>query len=187
MAVVGDFTPTETTDPNAEPDEFLYFGETFEVPATVGTGRLLRFAHAIKIAVGQERRGEQELRKARTEEGKAKARELLAEAELTATAAMYDVLLACLGEDQIDAFVSCADANGVTQDGYNEACSQIQGVIAGRPTRRSSDSSDGQSTSGPSSTADGSGPTAPQGLTPREQQVAMHEAADLISPLGLQG
>lgn len=172
MAVVGDFTPAETTDPNSDPDEFTFCGETFEIPATVGTGRVMRFAWLIKGALAQASRGENELRKALTEEYRTKARMEIAESDISATAAMYDLLLACLGEGQIDRFVSIADANGVTQGGYTEVCDRIQEVIAGRPTRRSADSSAGPSTNGPTSTADGSGPTGTTAATPRELMAA---------------
>lgn len=181
MAVVGDFTPTETTDPGAEADTFTFCGETFEIPATVGTGRVIRFAWLIKGALAQGSRGENDLRKALTDEGRAKARQEMAESDLSATAAMYDLLLACLGEGQIDRFISVADANGVTQNGYTGVCDEIQGVIAGRPTQRSADSSAGPSTNGPTSTVDGSGLTE---MTPRDQQAAaILEASTSVADL----
>ena len=174
MAIVGDFTPTETTDPAAEADEFTFCGETFEIPATVGTARALRFAWNLKQAQGQASRGEQNLRKAITDEAKTKARVDIIEADLTASAAIYDLLLACLGEGQIDSFISVGDAYGVDNAGYMSVCDEIKQVIAGRPTKRSAGSSGGPSTNGPTSTGDGSGLTE---MSPRDQQVALIEAA----------
>jgi hypothetical protein len=177
VAIVGDFTPTETTDPQADPDTFTYFGEEFEVPATVGTAALLRFAWLMKGALDQSSRGEQAKRRALTDEARARANAEIIEADLSASAAMYDLLRACLGDTQLQDFLTTADLNGVTQDALMEVCDRIQGVIAGRPTKRSADSSDGPSTNGPTSTDGGSGTTEP--LTPREIQAREIEAASI--------
>lgn len=183
MALVGDFTPTETTDPDAAPDEFTYFGETFEIPPTIGAGALLRFAWLMKGAVGQSQRGEQAKRRALTAEARAKAHTDIIEADLGASSAMYELLTACLGAEQVERFLAVADAGGVTQEALMEVCDRIQGVIGARPTRRSADSSDGPSMSGPTSTGDGSGPTDPlPEMTERERQAA--QIAALAVPVG---
>jgi hypothetical protein len=186
MAVVGDFTPTETTDPQADPDEFTFFGETFTIPASVGAFAMLRYGSLMKTAMAQEKRGETAKRKALTPEGKlAAAREIIA-AETTAQAAIYEMLTATLGEDQVGAFGELADANGVDLYGLMAVSDRIQEVIADRPTRRSADSSGGPSTSGTGSTDGGSGSTAPaadpdllQELSPRERQAALIEGASV--------
>jgi hypothetical protein len=180
MANVGDFTPTETTDPDAAPDTFTYFGTEFEVPATVGAGALLRFAWLMKGAVAQSTRGEQAKRRALTDEGRARARVDIIEADLSASSAIYELLTACLGAGQMEQFLAVADANGVTQDALMEVCDRIQGVIGDRPTRRSADSSDGPQTSGQPSTDAGSGPTEiPEDMTARDIQAAQIEAASI--------
>lgn len=177
MALIGDFTPTETTDPDADPDEFQYFGEVFAIPAHVGAGALLKFTWLIKQSEGLNKRGQSANRRALTEDAKVRANADLVDAELTAMSAMYELLTACLGSDQVDDFLKIADRNGVTNDGLMDVCDRIQEVIAGRPTRRSADSSDGPSKTGTPSTAGGSGPTAPAppaapALTDRERQIA---------------
>lgn len=182
MAVVGDFTPTETTDTSAEPDEFTYFGETFEIPASVGSGALLKFTWLIKQADGMSKRGEAAKRRAVSQDAKIRAQSDLIDAELTASSAMYEMLHACLGADQIDAFLRTADANGVTAEGLMEVCDRIQEVIGARPTKRSADSSAGPLTTGTPSTAGGSGPTEP--MSDRDRQVAQI-LAESTSPVGL--
>lgn len=176
---VGDFTPTETTDPQADPDTFTYFGETFEIPAAAGAGALLKFTHLVKEADKLAQRGQAALRRALTDDSRLKARRDLVDADLTASSAMYQLLKACLGEDQVDHLMFVADANGVTQDGLMNVCDRIQEVIGGRPTRRSADSSAGPLMSGPDSTAGGSGSTEPAPatepgpeMTPRDRQMA---------------
>lgn len=169
MANVGDFTPSATTDTTADPDEFGFFGDTFEVPANVGVGSLLRFTWRLKEASERQRRGNAALKKAITEEGKGQARSLISSGELDGSAAIYDLLLSVLGEDQIDRFNSLVDRHGVDIAGLLGVCNQIQEAIGDRPTRQSSDSSDGLSTSGNDSTGPGSGPTA---LTPNQVQRA---------------
>lgn len=175
MASVGDFTPTETTDPDADPDTFEFFGETFDVPANVGSFALLRYGSLMKGAQAQETRGGTMKRRAAGNPLMLEAanREL-ALAELSAHAAIYELLKASLGDGQLERFGEIADANGTTFNGLMEVAGDITEVIAGRPTRRSSDSSDGPSTTGTASTGDGSGPTE---MSPRDQQVAAIEAA----------
>lgn len=175
MALIGDFTPDETTDPTADPDEFTFCGETFEIPATVGTFALIRYGSLMKGAVAQEKRAEAGERRAKSDEARLTVRREMGEAGLTAQAAIYELLKACLGDGQIDTFGELADRNGVTLDGLMAVVAQIEESIADRPTRRSSDSSAGPSTSGPSSTAGGSGPT--EDLSPREQLAVAIEAA----------
>ncbi len=170
---VGDFTPTQTTDPEAEPDTFTYFGEQFDIPATVGAGSLLQFTYYIKMADGQAKRGDAALRKALTEEAKMRANVEKVEAELNATSAVYKLLASCLGESQMDRLLRAVDANGVQPEGLMELCNNIQEAVAARPTRRSADSSAGPSTNGSGSTDAGSGPTeTPLDLSPRDRQVA---------------
>lgn len=171
---VGDFTPTETTDTTAEPDTFTYFGEVFAIPATIGAGALLRFTWLIKSAQGQEQRGGQKQRSARTDTEKVNAQVEIIEAGISASSAIYELLRACLGDDQMERFLTTADSNGVAQESLMEVCDRIQSVIAGRPTRRSADSSDGPSTNGESSTDGGSGPTE---MSPAAQQRAAIELA----------
>jgi len=172
MADVGDFTPTETTDTSAEPDRFRFCGDEFEVPGTVGTGSLLRFTWRIKAASEQDRRGRAAAKKALTAEGKAQARQTMANAELDGSAAIYDLLLSVLGENQIDRFNELVDRHGVTVDGLLGVCNQIQEAITDRPTRQSADSSVGLSTNSTDSTGPGSGPTDPT-LTPNQRQKAL--------------
>jgi len=171
MAVVGDFTPAEMTDTLADPDEFDFCGETFEIPATVGAFALLRYGSLMKGAIAQEKRAETASRKP-SDESRRNARKEMAHAEITAQAAIYELLKACLGEGQLEQFGELADRSGVNLDGLMGVAAEIQEVIGGRPTRRSSELSDGQSTSGLSSTDGGSGRTETVDLTPREQMAA---------------
>jgi hypothetical protein len=179
MGVVGDFTPAETTDTDAESDEFTFCGDTFEIPPTVGAFALLRYGSLMKGAVAQEKRGEAAQRKALSDDAKIRALRELNGAELTAQAAIYELLKACLGDDQLDAFGELADRSGVNLDGLMEVAGQIQEVIGGRPTRRSSGSSAGPSTTGETSTDGGSGPTGTPEMTARDIQAAQIEAASI--------
>lgn len=179
MADVGDFTPSATTDPTAEPDVFRFFGDEFEVPANVGVGSLLRFTWRLKQASEQQRRGGAALKKALTEEGKAQARQMIGSGELDGSAAIYDLLMSVLGEDQLDRFNSLVDRHGVRIEGLLGVCNQIQEAIGDRPTRQSSDYSDGLSTTGNDSTAPGSGPTDLE-MTPNQRQKAL--IAEMTGP-----
>jgi hypothetical protein len=182
MADLGDFSPDRTTDPHAAPDTFTFGGEQFNIPATVGAGALLRFTWRLKAASEQQRRGTAALKKAITAEGKAQARELIGTGELDGSAAIYDLILSVLGEDQIDAFTALADRHGVTIDGLLDVCHRIQEAIAGRPTRQPTGSSDGLPTSGTGSTASGSGVTDPAPVSPLVAQRALVDQMTAPAP-----
>jgi hypothetical protein len=181
---LGDFTPDETLDPEAEVDTFQFCGQTFEIPPTRGAGSSLEFTWLIKQADGQAKRGRAHRQRALTDEGRAKANAEIIEADVSATAAIYKLLSALLGEGQMDRFLRAVDANNVQPLALMEVCDRLQEAIAERPTRRSADSSAGPSTTGLTSTAGGSGHT--ETLPPMSaldmQMASIHAAS--TSPVG---
>lgn len=184
MANLGNFTPAVRTDTDAEPDTFTYCGEEFDLPATAGAGSFLQFADKMKTSQELAERGSAALKRAHTAEGKAAARAMLSESDMTAMSAVWSLLTAVLGEQQMDKFARATDRFGVPVDEIFGIVNQLEAAITGRPTRRSSDSSAGPSTTGPASTDAGSGLTAPgtelltdpvdsfRPLTPAERQRA---------------
>lgn len=170
MALLGDFSPQETTDPQADPDTFTFCGEEFELPATAGAGAFLKFAWEMKTAQQQAERAESAEKRARTAEGKAAALAEKSASDIGAMSAVCNLLEAVLGESQLDRFLRAADRQGVPVEGLLSVVHRIEQAVTERPTRRSSVSSAGPSTSGPAFTGDGSGLTE-RPLTPREQQI----------------
>ncbi|GAB3250925.1 hypothetical protein GCM10027456_24630 [Kineosporia babensis] len=184
MPNLGDFTPDIRTDIADDPDVFTFCGEEFELPATSGAGSFLQFAHKMKLAQEQAERGDAAEKRARTEEGRAAARAEKVQSDMNAMSAVYSLLEGVLGEGQMDRFTRAADRYGVPSEEIFSIVNRLEAAVAGRPTRRSSDSSAGPSTTGPGSTDAGSGRTAPgtellteptdsfRPLTPAEQQRA---------------
>ncbi|GLY32136.1 hypothetical protein [Kineosporia sp. NBRC 101731] len=191
MASLGDFSPVESRDVTAEPDSFMFCGQEFLIPQTAGAGSFLRYAWSMKAAMSQGERGEAAERRALSAEGRAAARAEKISADMGAMSAVWDLLTSILGQDQIDRFARTVDNNGIDLDGILSLVGKLEAAIAARPTKRSSDSSAGPSTTGLHSTDAGSGPTdlpLPQDsfrpMTPREQQIQdLHQ--HLVTPTGL--
>jgi hypothetical protein len=176
MASLGDFTPEIRTDVVADPDTFTFCGEEFELPPTSGAGSFLQFAFKMKLAQEQGERGESAEKRARTDEGRAAARVEKSQSDMNAMSAVYSLLTSVLGESQMDRLARAIDRSGVPIDQVFGLVNQIEAAVSARPTKRSSDSSAGPSTTGESSTGVGSGltdPVAPswEDLSPRQQQI----------------
>lgn len=107
-------------------------GEEFRVAERVGSMPLMRFAKLAKSGVR--------------------------ESQMEGLVAMYDLLHDCIDESDWDRFMD--HATEVRADGKEllGVVRQAIAAVAGRPTRRSSDSSDGPRTIEPSSTGDSSSP-----------------------------
>jgi hypothetical protein len=67
-------------------------------------------------------------------------------------AAMYDLLKSCIADHEWDRFEQVADENRVDGDTLFEVVKDTFAVLAGRPTSRPSDSSDGPTPTSTSST-----------------------------------
>jgi hypothetical protein len=92
-------------------------------------------------------------------------------ADEDALAAMYDVIRQAIHADDWDAFCDHAADVHADEDELMACVQQAVQVISGRPTRRPSDSSDGPSPTGTSSSGALSSPAS---LTPRQAQAREH-------------
>lgn len=171
---LGDFTPADLTDTDAEPDSFTFCGATFYLPPTKGAGVALELTSRFTDAQQRLEAAQSRMARATTDAERHAARSAAIESDMVGTAAMHVFLTDVLGDTETARLLSLADQFGVTETGLLSLCLAMQGAIGRRPTRRPTDSSAGPSPTGPNSTDAGSGPTA---LTPREQQVAQFTAA----------
>jgi hypothetical protein len=103
-----------------------FFGEQFRIADRIGLMPMMRFAKAAKAGVDSN--------------------------DLDGLAAMYDLLEQCLADDEWARFERHADRHRADGDELMEVVSKVFEVLSERPTRRPSDSSDGPSTTSPSST-----------------------------------
>lgn len=147
MGVVGEFgAARREADPNREPDQIRFYGELFAIADRVGLAPLADFAEAASAGVDSD-----------TMEG---------------LVAVKDMLRDCLAEGEFDRFWRCVKANRVNGEELVEVCGAVYAVIAARPTESPSDSSDGRSTTSPSSSPS-STRRAALGLVPVEQAMGL--------------
>lgn len=111
-------------------DTVDFFGADFRVAERVGLMPMMRFAVLAKTGVDAN--------------------------EMEALAAMHDLLKNCLADDEWDRFERHATDHRADGDDLMEVVGKVMAALADRPTKRSSDSSDGPRVIEPSSTDDSS-------------------------------
>lgn len=126
MAIVGDFAAARHAQ-SAEPDQIRYCGELFTIASEVGAAPLMDYAEAVQAGVDSE--------------------------SLGGLAAMKGMLRDCLAEDEWPRFWEATRANKVDGETLSLVCAKVYEVISGRPTVSPSDSSDGRSSTSPSSSS----------------------------------
>lgn len=181
MADLGEFGHAIATH-DGEPDTFRFYGEVFEVPAALSPLPLMRFAWRQKVvdqaAEQAERRRDRAqalMDSARSEVERASrqpewsAAELaVAEAGLDRMATMYEFMTGCLPDPgQWARFEQAAVRNHAQADELMAVCSAVFAAVAGRPTSRPSESSDGPWTTGAESTVNSGWPEPTPGQPPQ--------------------
>jgi hypothetical protein len=101
-------------------------GQEFEVAERVGSLPLMRFAKLARTGISSD--------------------------DFEGMAAMYDLLKSCIADHEWDRFEAVADAERVDGDTLFAVVQDTFAVLAGRPTSRPSDSSDGPGGTSRSST-----------------------------------
>jgi len=160
MALIGEFgrALAEAEAVGVEPDHFLFCGERFEVPVEVSGLPLMRFAWRSKAIDADTARAKRDLDRAMTDAGRAEAEARIGEFEQDGNACIYELLRSVL--PQWERFEELAIERAVDVDELLMVCGAIYQAVTGRPTKRSSGSSDGPLTSGDGS-MDGSGSLEP--------------------------
>jgi len=130
MALIGEFGAAldeveRKVNPNREPDEFRFYGETFQIADEVGVIPLLKFGHAAASGLDT--------------------------SDMEGLDAMYSMLRDCLAEGQFSRFLEVGEKNKADADTLLRLVSEVYRVVSGRPTVRPSDSSDGRPPTSPSS------------------------------------
>lgn len=201
MADLGEFGRAVTELVSDDVDTFRFHGERFELPAAISSLVPMRFTHAVKQAQTVQTSAEartanaKALRaRARTADAAASADAQLESAQLeeatantAATAAMYEYIRGCLGDDagQWARFESVCLRDGVQSEELMDLCARIFEAVGGRPTRRLSDSSDGPSNTGATSTDGAGSPEPTPGLrviTAQEEPVWRLEPTEAPAP-----
>lgn len=114
MAMIGEFGAAARAESDVEPDEFRFYGETFQVAARVGAMPLLRFASVADSGIEAE--------------------------EMEGLAAMHELLRDCLAAGDWPRFQKTASDNKADAEELMEVCAAIYQAVTGRPTERPSDS-----------------------------------------------
>lgn len=109
-----------------------FFGEDFHIAERIGAMPFMRFAKVAKAGTDAN--------------------------DLDGLAAIFDLLAECIHPDDWPLFQKHADKEKATGDQLLGFVRAVLGVVAARPTGRSSDSSDGPRIIEPSSTDDSSSP-----------------------------
>jgi hypothetical protein len=172
MAHLGVLSPDLTVDgldDAPELDTFEWFGEVFTVAPNLSALAILRFAWDTKAAEGQERRGQLNRRRARTDTERGEAEELIGGAAATQMSAAYGFLKSVIGPGEWPRFEEVTDLACANEDTLGELITALVGVITARPTRQPSASAGGLSTTGPSSQAASPSPVS---VTAKERQDA---------------
>lgn len=107
-----------------------FFGADFRVAERVGLMPMMRFAVLAKTGIDAN--------------------------EMEALAAMHDLLKNCIADDEWDRFERHAVDHRADGDDLMQVVGKVMAVLADRPTKRSSDSSDGPRVIEPFSTDDSS-------------------------------
>jgi hypothetical protein len=125
MPIIGEFgAAAREADPQAEPDQFKFYGETFTVAERVGAMPLLRFAAVAESGTQA--------------------------SEMEGMAAMYELIRDCLIPGDWPRFQKVAADNKATDDEFLEICGAVYKAATARPTQRPTDSVDGPSDTGES-------------------------------------
>jgi hypothetical protein len=154
MSHLGSLSPdlaTEGLDDAPELDTFEWFGEIFTVAPNLSALAILRYAWDMKTSEDQERRGQLNRRRARTDTERSDADDLIGTSTVTQMAAAYVFLKSVIGPGEWTRFeeitnLACADENVL-----GSLINNLIGAISARPTRQPSGSAGGPSTTGPSS------------------------------------
>jgi hypothetical protein len=140
VANIGDFGAAVREVKKArsgDPDTFTFYGETFRIADEIGVMPLMEFAAAASSGLDS--------------------------AEVEGMAAMYAMLADCLADEERDEngklvrpaefprFRQVAKQHKADGDTLLAVCTRVYEVVSGRPTEQPSDSSDGQSSTSPSS------------------------------------
>lgn len=170
MAQLGEFGRARA-DVVGEPDTFRFHGEAFEVPAGISAVVLMDFVAATKDAEALREDSSARLERARTriERARSDAERTVAQAAMDGAdrdlisssndllAGMHAYVRGCLPDEASwQRFNGVCRRDAVEIDELMDVCAAIFQAVAGRPTRRPSDSSDGPSNGGGGST-DGAG------------------------------
>lgn len=126
MADLGSFdVAAKAVDPDREPDTFTLCGEKFTVATEISVVPLGMFAKAAKSGLDT--------------------------AEMDGLAAMIDMISQCVVDDDVDRFLAVASKNRVDAELLLKIVQAVMEAQTAFPTVQPSDSSDGESTTGPSS------------------------------------
>jgi hypothetical protein len=160
MANLGDFgAELAAVDATDEPDTFLFHGHEFALPAKVSSLPALRFAYNAKQVVAAEAQARAAAQRARTPEAKAAADRQWGEVELMANAGLYTYLRDVITTPgDWERFEAVAAEFGADEEELMTVAQKIMAAVAARPTRRSSASPDGPSSTGPGSTGGSASP-----------------------------
>jgi hypothetical protein len=126
VALLGEFGKAlQEADPDREPDTFLFFGETFTVPAYISALPLMEYAAAANARVDSK--------------------------SIEGLAAMHSLIRACVVADDWARFQTVATANAADDEDLLQVCRAVMAAATARPTVRPSGSSDGPPSTGASS------------------------------------
>jgi hypothetical protein len=160
MASLGEFgAELATLDGDGQPDTFLFHGHEFALPAKVSSLPALRFAYNAKQVVAAEAQARAAAQRARTPEARAAADRQWGEVELMANAGLYTYLRDVItNPGDWERFEAAAAEFGADEEELMTVAQKIMAAVAARPTRRSSGSPAGPSSTGPGSTDDSASP-----------------------------
>jgi hypothetical protein len=170
-----------------DPDTFLFHGHEFTLPAKVSSMPALRFAYNAQQVIAAEGQARAAAQRARTDEGRAEADRRMGEVQLMANAGLYTYLRDILaGPGEWERFEAVAAEFGADEDELLEVAQKIMAAVAARPTRRSSGSPAGPSTTGDGSTGDSASTPSPpptaRGVMGRVQPVIVTEEGADAAP-----
>lgn len=130
MAVVGEFGAARAEAKRTEPDQIVFFGETFTIADEVGVVALCDFAEAALSGADT--------------------------SEMTGMAAMKNFVRDTIAPQDFDRFWQTAGKNKADADLLMAVVARVYEVISGRPTESPSGSAPGPSATSPSSSASSS-------------------------------
>lgn len=185
MADLGEFGAELAAVEEGEdgPDTFLFHGHEFTLPARVSSLPALRFAYNAKQVIAAEDQARAAMQRARTPQAREAAARQMAEVQLTANAGLYTYLRDVFaGPGEWERFEAVAAEFGAYEDELMDVATKIMAAVAARPTRRSSGSPAGPSTTGDGSPGDSGSP--PQaGVMGRVRPVVVTEQGTVPQPM----
>jgi hypothetical protein len=178
VARLGEFGREESPEGRAyiapEPDEFMFHGEVFELPATISALPLLRFAADARTLDSETRRLNRAKGRARTQADRDRNLEWEAELSMREQASLYDYLRAMLTEGDWERFQETAQAVGADIMELMGVANRIIAAVTARPTKRP-----GDSPAGPLTTTSGS----PASLPSPGDQPAAPDDTYIVAPI----